>query len=407
MENLDASFSNIVDPQIIQKIQDKFSAATGLAAVVTDAKGYPVTKQTNFTDFCKIIRSSSLGYSRCMCSDHKGGVRAREIQAPYIYHCHAGLIDIAAPVVVKGKYIGSALCGQVVLAENAEYSKEYVKNNVKDLDVDHDLLMKAFSDIEVIPTSKVEASAELLSLMANYMVEMGALNLLQKRLIEETETRKEIEKLLKEKELKALQSQVNPHFLFNSLNTIARLSHLEGAAETENMVYALSDLLRYNLKNFEELVKIEEEIKVIKDYLLIQKTRFQERLQFEIDIEESILNAPIPPLTLQPLVENAIIHGLEVKEKPGNIIVKSTIYDKNIHLEVIDNGVGICEEKLNEIFKLKNQKDKSMGHTTGLGLINVHRRLQHYFGSDGGVEIFSREGEGTRAKILLPGKKGG
>lgn len=398
------SLPQIVDISILQNILNKFADATGLAAVVVDRNGVPVTQPSNFTRFCNIIRNSKKGSRRCMLSDAHGGIKAKEKGGPYIYQCHAGLIDLAAPIIVKGEFIGTILCGQVILTEEARRKdvKQTVYQRIQDLDVDRDRLMFLFNKIEAIPKSRVHAAAELLSIAANYIVEMGAANIFQQELIEEIKMRRELEQLLRNMELKALQSQINPHFLFNTLNTIARLALLEGASQTEDVTYALADLMRYSLRNIEEIVTLEKELDCVRKYLLIQKVRFKDRIKTNIDFNKELLSTPIPLLTLQPVVENAIVHGLELKKKDGEINIRGSRNDNKVVIEVHDNGVGISEAKLKNIFSKKQITEK--GHTTGLGLVNVHKRLQHYFGPEFGINIESMPGVGTWVKIIIPYK---
>jgi len=202
-------------------------------------------------------------------------------------------------------------------------------------------------------------------------------------------------------ELKALQAQVNPHFLFNTLNTIARLALLEGASKTQEIVYALADLLRENLRDIDVPRTLEKEVKSTKDYLAIQQVRFGDRIQTFIDIDPQIMNIMIPALTLQPLIENSIIHGLEKKIEGGQIYICGRIEGEEIVITVRDTGVGVDIEHIRNIFSA-GKRTITHGHTTGIGLINVHKRIQHHFGSEYGLKMESQVGEGTSCYIRLP-----
>lgn len=222
----------------------------------------------------------------------------------------------------------------------------------------------------------------------------------QARLIEEIKVRTELEEALKFMELKALQSQVNPHFLFNTLTTIAGLAMFEGAEETTQLLQALSRLLRYSLRRIGNSVSMSEELSNIKDYLSIQRVRFGERIGITLEIDDDAMNAQIPVLTLQPLVENSIIHGLESREE-GHLTVRVRKCGDNISIEISDDGTGIPEERMREI-KESRVEHSGRGHTTGIGLNNVHKRLQHFFGLTCNFEINSREGEGTSVTLTVP-----
>ena len=193
---------------------------------------------------------------------------------------------------------------------------------------------------------------------------------------------------------------MNPHFLFNSLNIIARLAFLEGAEETEEMVHSLSDLLRYSLRK-EEIVTLGEELEYMKDYIKIHKARFGERIEFIIDVDEDLLSYKIPFMSLQPLVENAIIHGLEPQDESGRIEILSEETEDKLIIKVIDDGVGIEQDKIREIIEARERKVTET-HTSSMGINNVHQRLKHYYGSKYGVKIYSNKGEGTEVKISFP-----
>lgn len=226
------------------------------------------------------------------------------------------------------------------------------------------------------------------------------LNLSQVRLIEEIKAHAELEEALKFMELKALQSQVNPHFLFNTLTTIAGLAVFEGAEQTNRLVQALSRLLRYSLRKIGQTVTLQEEMEHVRDYLAIQKARFGDRIKVNIDIAEDTSQAHIPVLTLQPLVENAIIHGLESQED-GCLSLLGCVEDERVVIQIVDNGVGIEPERLSEIQELRaNMSGRS--HTTGLGFSNVHKRLQHFFGSSYGLRLESAPDNGTKVIVTIP-----
>lgn len=399
----DYDLSEVINIDVLQSIQDKFAEATGLAAVIVDRDGIPVTNCSRFTSFCKTIRYCEKGFQKCTLSDSQGGIRAKEEgkSAPYV--CESGLIDMAAPIILENRFIGTILCGQIILEEDGrEKTLERVKERTKDIDIDFDTIKRKFNDIEVLPKSRIVAATEFLSITANYIAEMGLANIYQQELLEESRSRRQLEEHLRTKKLQILQSQVNPHFLFNVLNSIARLSLIEGASETEDMVYALSDLLRYSLRNVEEVVKLEEELNCVKDYITIQQKRYKDKFDFVIDIEEEFMDINIPLLTIQPLLENSIIHGFKEKAT-GRVEIKAEKNEKMISISVIDNGLGMKKNFSEDLLDSRTKnKDKITSHITGIGINNVHQRLKHYFGEEYGLEINSEINNGTEVKINLP-----
>lgn len=222
----------------------------------------------------------------------------------------------------------------------------------------------------------------------------------QSRLIEEIRLRTELEEALKFMELKALQSQVNPHFLFNTLTTIAGMSAIEGAEQTQLLLMSMARLLRYSLRMIGQSVTLREEMDNVKDYLTIQQARFGDRIEVEINIQGGLEGASIPVLTLQPIVENAIIHGLESLEE-GRLTLSAQLEGQVVRITVEDTGVGIDTERLQELRSFAGE-GTGRGHTTGIGLDNVRRRLEHFFGTSSGFHLDSELGRGTRITLFIP-----
>lgn len=217
--------------------------------------------------------------------------------------------------------------------------------------------------------------------------------LIEKKLHEEELENIKIQKLLKEAEFLALQSQINPHFLFNTLNAISRTSMFGQTDLTTKLIKSMSDILRYSLTNHKKAVSLSKEIEIIKGYIFIQHHRFGERLKYELKCSIDTADIKIPCFSLQPLVENAIIHGIEPSEDGG--AVRLRIYKKgtNVIIKIIDNGIGISKDKINSI--LKCEFDDSDGHTTGIGINNVITRLRLYFNEYHCFKIKSKVGIGT------------
>lgn len=223
--------------------------------------------------------------------------------------------------------------------------------------------------------------------------------LIETQLKEEKIKNLEMENLLNQTELKFLQSQINPHFLFNTLNTIAILSDIEEAPQTKKVIESLSDIFKYNLKKGDEIVTLEDECKIVKDYLYIQEVRFGDRIMFNINIDNSIMYYRVPGMILQPFVENALIHGLEEKVGVGLLAIDIYENDTNIIITIKDDGVGITEEKLATLNDIKNiNSDKTK---ESLGIINVMKRLMLKYGYNV-VEIKGKLGVGTSVKLTLP-----
>ena len=213
--------------------------------------------------------------------------------------------------------------------------------------------------------------------------------------------------------LYALQSQINPHFLYNTLDTIRNYSLNYGMSEVADMTQSLAVIFRYSISRPGEVASLADEINNVKAYLKIQRYRFVDRFTIMWDIDEEndeIMRYSLPVLTLQPLVENAIQHGLENKLNSGMITIRATTTLSKLIVSIEDNGCGIPAEKLDTIraklegspFSTEESMKKSMKRKSGISLENVNNRLKLYFGSEGGLNINSMAGLGTMVEIEVP-----
>lgn len=206
-----------------------------------------------------------------------------------------------------------------------------------------------------------------------------------------------MEKQLDEVRLQMLKNQINPHFLFNTLNMIASTAEIEDAHTTEKMIHALSRLFRYNLKSTDSLMPLGRELKVVQDYMYLQQMRFGKRIRYETECSPDTLEVLVPSFALQPLVENAIIHGLSSKGQGGRIYVRSWMRGKRLWISVADTGTGISRERLEEIRKGLEAGDERV---TGVGVGNIYRRI-HGMYEDGELLLYSKEGCGTVVQMAF------
>lgn len=198
-------------------------------------------------------------------------------------------------------------------------------------------------------------------------------------------------------QLKALQAQINPHFLNNSLQLIGGIAIAKNVPEIYTIIKAISNMFIYSIKINEELVPLEQELLHIKDYLLIQQLRFTDRVNIELNIDESLNLYVLPKLIIQPIVENAFRHGLERKIGLWKLSINILRIKDNINIIVEDNGVGIDEGKLQQInSQLENNLNNVFETGQSMGAKNVDARLKLYFGNEYGIKIYSNERTGTR-----------
>ncbi|HHW49246.1 MAG TPA: sensor histidine kinase [Clostridiaceae bacterium] len=210
---------------------------------------------------------------------------------------------------------------------------------------------------------------------------------------------KELMLLQKEAQFAALQRQINPHFLYNTLESINWVAYKAQVKDICNMVSALGRFLRWGLSGG-KTVRIIDEINYLNDYIFIQEMRYQGRLQFTLNIKEEVFERKILKLVLQPIVENAIIHGIDHMKRGGEILIRGYAVKDSIVLSVRDNGAGMDEKKLREVTEQleKPQQDNK----SSIGLSNVYSRLRLYYGENFRMQIKSKPGKGTVTRLIIP-----
>ncbi|WP_426453214.1 sensor histidine kinase [Paenibacillus sp. S-38] len=214
------------------------------------------------------------------------------------------------------------------------------------------------------------------------------------------------ERMVKELELKMLQSQINPHFLFNTLNVIAKMAYIEGAEKTSDLTVSVSRLLRYNLQKLDHPVTLREEVFHAEEYMAIQKERFGDRIRFITEIDEEALGWWTPCLTLQPLLENAIVHGIEHLEEGAVLRLSIRRKEDRACIEVADNGAGMDPEIRDRLIRSAREDVQhpfsGKGKSSGLGTANVFKRLHLFYDGSQTIEIRSGIGEGTTVRLTFP-----
>lgn len=258
--------------------------------------------------------------------------------------------------------------------------------------------LKNVSPEEPLPKLPTRTTDEVGQLIVNY-------NKLSHKIQMLTHQVKQNESLKKKADFIALQAQINPHFLYNTLSSVHWLALMSKDAKIAKMVGALNQFLRFSLNKGKEFYTVQQEISHAENYVDIQSIRFPDKFDFRVYVDEDIKTNKMLKLILQPLIENAMIHGIQKKEGKGTITVYAEGRHRQMTFTVKDDGVGIDEQKLNDLriqIRESEHAQNALLGSDGYGLRNVHRRLTLHYGSSAGLIIESKKGEGTSVSFTIP-----
>jgi two-component system sensor histidine kinase YesM len=239
------------------------------------------------------------------------------------------------------------------------------------------------------------------------ITELGmSFNIMIGRIRELLDSKVKEQENLKKAELRALQAQINPHFLYNTLDTIIWMAESKKTDQVIEIVSALSSFFRISLSKGKDWITIGEEIGRTRSYLTIQKMRYRDIMDYEIKVDEGVLHNTILKLILQPLVENALYHGIKNKRSGGTITLRAKQKNENeILLQVEDDGIGFTPEKLAQVQAELNDGSGEIRLERGFGIDNVNKRIKLYYGKQYGLSIESERNTGTRVALVIPAIK--
>lgn len=246
-------------------------------------------------------------------------------------------------------------------------------------------------DLDVSCDVNGESNDEISILSRSFNSMVHKIKFLMNRIYEE-------EKQKRSAELMVLQSQINPHFLYNTLDNLQWKAYDYDAVEIAEMIEALSNFFRISLSNGKEFIPLSQEVKHVENYLFIQEKRYEDILSFTINFDYSLSDITVLKLIIQPIVENAIYHGIKPKLSKGTINIEVYEIKDNVYISVCDDGVGMNKETLDELRKSLNVKNEKFGY----GLYNVNQRIKLVYGENSGIEISSSLGQGTTVILKIP-----
>lgn len=392
MKKADKALKHLLDSSIYSRYSGLLSLSN-LSLQLVDTCGGILLEFNPAPDFCKMIcQEEETRLCQEYCARLNPGKGERFV-------CRYGLENIVLPVDSNNQTIGYIVGAQAYSPES-EYQKYLIDSMAiaKEKNLGPEFIARSIATIKTIEEKKIEIHEQLCNHIAkNISYDLSESIHTTDRAIARLSIEKEmLEKKIIDLEAKNMSLVINPHFLFNTLNSIARIAYFEKSHTTEELIYCLSDLLRYNLKQDDELHTIGAEMDNIEKYLYIQKVRFKNRLEYEIDIPDPIKPHRIPNMIIQPIVENAVIHGITPKRAGGKVKIYAEQYKNDITIFVMDNGMGFPKEVLQSL----QQPDSK----AGIGFCSTDKRLKRYFGDSYGLKIAKSDYNGSTVTISIPTK---
>jgi sensor histidine kinase YesM len=392
VEHID--FSQLAKRVNVNLLVEKFILMVHMKIFLVDAAGKFMVDEKFLPNICKHCIQDSCG--DCMLADITQVGKPSEGK---IFQCRFGVSVYQTPIVVNNMVLGYLSCGYGKLSEDAQ--SVFFKTISPEM-------KQAYYALPFISLNQLTSVAETLSLISTSFVRLMINHIKEEELseykinlAEERETQMQLCNTLNQTQLKFLESQVNPHFLFNTLNTIAQQAEMDGAEKIASLTYALSNLLRLSLGKAQSLVAVKEELDYIKDYLFIQQSRFPDKFKVSFTIDKKIFDVKIPFMTIMVLVENSILHGFKNITYQGLLKIAGYVQDNHVVIEVKDNGSGISNTIISVIQELPHT-DYNQIELKGIGIKNIFLRLKHYYGGDFSLSINKSAEGGTLARIQIP-----
>lgn len=391
--------SNII--KMMERVNQTFVSVTGHSISFMDSEGRSVLpfNMNIFSDFCRYVINSEKGGKKCMECNNILEHGCKDMN-PRISRCYMGLTMITIPIVISDKCNYSITCGQMLMEGGQKEFFEELHLKAGELGLDKSMLIEYGKRVKVVNEKDIATRMMFLSMLAEYISITETQLEMSKQYTKQLEDTIKLEKNLRETQFRFLQAQISPHFLFNTLNLVTRVALNEKAEKTADLIYCLSDLLRRSYNTPQCSCTLSEEFHYIDSYLNIQNIRYSGMLEIETFIEEKVENAVIPVFSLQPFVENAVIHGIEPIDRKGCISISAVREDDKVLVKIIDNGSGMKQETVDKI--LKGQIEPSRVQASGMGIKNVKERLDLFFGDRYEMDIKSSPGRGTEVAIFIP-----
>lgn len=400
--------SDMIDINLLQSIQDNCSRAMGIGAVTVDYRGNPITRYSGFTDHCMKVREVQGFSEMCAQCDAHGGLHAAITGQPYIYRCHADLVDFAVPLIINGTYMGAVLGGQVRVCEEEAEQLEYILPHQSNWRK-HEQINDLYEKMETVSYEKVEATVQILRDIIVALTEnangkkiQDTLEEKDKQLTEERAARSELEDVIRKQEADAVYRSSEFRYFFYVMNIMSRLAHEEKAKKTEQVVYDFADVTRYEMSTQKKISTLGEELNYMEALLRIQKAWVGDKLDFTVSVPAGYWGIPCPFMLLRQILDH-IVDGLGGEPAyPFKLELYGQEDEDAFQLQIrCDGAVQSSDEWVHLLSASKGGSERSL-HTINSG-------LQHVFGSKYGLSVSAREDKqtGVIIRIRLPLEKRG
>lgn len=406
LENFtERNLTDLVDSQMLQSLLEELSSAIGVTITLQDHQGVLINEPANLPRFCTLYSENckTCYLSTSLNPAEKGG------QEFAIQDCCFDLVKVHVPIHFGDRLIGTITCGPVILNEYSPKTVDRLSREQERLGIEG--LIEEYLQIKKVTKGRLYAILQSLNRIANYIIDMGSKSIINDEIraksieiLKEKSARNELERSLFETQMKVIEAQISPHFLFNTLSVIGQLAYMKGAREAAETTFALSGLLRTSLTKANAFVTVEDELRYIEDYVFIQNKRFNNSIEMSIEMGPDMREQVIPFMMLQILVENSILHGFEHLEGIGKLTIEGWIKGEKLHFLVKDNGIGITDEIIEQSFADEEWQDRTLVKGTGIGIRALYQRLKYYY-KDFTFDIGRNENKGTWIRLVLPLEK--
>ena len=390
--------SEQVDVELLQSIQDKCSKAMGLAFVTVDYKGRPITKYSGFTDHCALGRELQGFSELCEQCDAHGGLHAAITGQPYIYRCHADLVDFAVPLILDDNYLGSVMGGQVRLTDAEERELEYIipRANWRK----NEAMGEAYRHVREMTYDKLLASVQVVRDMFLYAMQdhraRGPARPQEGRGQEQAEeqaARSDLELSIRRQERTALWQQESSDQFFFVMNLITQLAYREGASQTGEVALDFADIIRYTIETERKLSSLGEELNYAEAYLRVQKAWWGEMLDYRVSVQKQYWGINCPFLIFRTIVE-MVLQSFGGEEEQRRVQIEAEESGKELLLHILSNSGGVTPEEMESRADAYLMKEHS-------SLRDLNRNLKRVMGKGCDLSVGRRSDGQTGCDIRL------